>query len=269
MAFELKPTPDDQPQESDGGTAFSVSAEPLVDDRSAAHDAAAEAAGGELPRTYGAHVLTVMPRDPHSIFAYWDIDWQLIFRDGRPADRKVHLRVLDADGAEETSVEVEPMIGSCYVTVRAPDTSYSAELGYFQPATVWHLVASSEPVRTPPAALAESTPVDFATVPFHLSFQRMIDVFRVSKHESASLTEKLSDLRARVSARTDAATITPEEQEIVRAIDEALARRPAPPPMERHIADAGVEQHLERILGIGGKGGTSPAGGFGGSSRAW
>lgn len=269
MAFQLQPTPDDLERKKPGDGTFNVFAEPLVDDRSKSTAAEAEAAGDELPRSYGSHVLTVMPRDPHSLFAYWDVDWQLVFQEAQPADRKVHLRVLNADGVEESSVEVEPMIGSCYVTVQEPDASYAAELGYFHPATVWKLVARSETVQTPPAGLAEAAPVDFATVPFHLSFQRMMDVLRVSKHESASLTEKLSELRERAAAGHRDGKITPDEQEIVRAIDHALATTPAPSAPARHIADASTEEHLERILGIRPDGGSSPTGGFGGSSRAW
>ena len=268
MAFQLQPTPEDQAQKSSSDAAFRVSTEPLVDDRSASGEAAAERAGEELPCSYGSRVLTVMPRDPHSLFAYWDVDWQDVFREGPPVDRKVHLRVLNANGAEETSVEVEPMSGSCYVTVREPDATYSAELGYFHPATTWNFVASSEAVQTPPAGLSDSDALDFATVPFHLSFQRMIDVFRASKHESGSLTEKLGELRERASSASESGTFTPQEQEVVRAIDAALASTPAPPPQERHIADSGVQQHLDRILGFGGAGGSSPVGGFGGSSRA-
>ena len=264
MAYRLQPN--EQEQSSADESAFRVSAEPLVENGAAAAETAA--VGDELPRSYGTGLLTLMPRDPHSLFAYWDIDWQIVFGDSRPADRKVHLRLLRPDGEEETSVEVEPMSGSCYIEVRDPDASYSAELGYFQPHATWNLVAASEAVRTPPARLSESAPVDFATVPFHLSFQRMLDVFRVSKHESGSLTEKLNELRARATTATEAARFTPEEQEIARAIDTALASSPAPPPSEKHISDTGVQQHLERILGIGRGGGSSPRGGFSGSSRS-
>ena len=267
MAYRLQPNEQEQEQSSADESEFRVSADPLVENRAAAPDTVS--AGDELPHSYGTGVLTLMPRDPYSLFAYWDIDWQAVFGERRPADRKVHLRVLDASGAEETSIEVEPMSGSCYVDVRDPDASYSAELGYFQPLATWNLVATAEAVRTPPAALSKSAPVDFATVPFHLSFQRMLDVFRVSKHESGSLTEKLNDLRTRATTAAEAATFTLEEHEIARAIDAALASSPAPQSEERHIADTGVQQHLERILGLGSRGGSSPAGGFGGSSRAW
>jgi hypothetical protein len=270
MAYQIVSSSDEQEQNSAEASEFSVSAEPLIADRSAAADAAASQTANDLPRSYGAPVLTAMPRDPHSLFAYWDIDWQEVFRDGAPADRKVHLRVLKADGTEEMSVEIEPMAGSSYVSVREPDTTYSVELGYYQPASTWHSVVSSEAVTTPPAILSEGTAVDFATVPFHLSFQRMIDLFRVSKHESGSLTDMLAELRQRAVSPENADTVSPlttEEQEIVRAIDAAIAQSPEPEFLaSSSAADFGWQQQLERILGFGG---SSPTNGFGGSSRAF
>ena len=67
----------------------------------------------ELPRVYGAPLLFAIARDPHTIFAYWIIDWSSIFENTAPVDRQVHLRVYRNDGAEETSEAIEPMAGNC------------------------------------------------------------------------------------------------------------------------------------------------------------
>ena len=270
MAFRVQPTPGGKEQSSGksdaaGGT-FSVSAEPTVAAYSAAGEAGITDASEELPSSYGTGLLTLMPRDPHGLFAYWDIDWETAFREMRPRDRKVHLRVSTAEGAQETSLEVEPMAGSCYVEVAAGDVSYVAEIGYYEPAGVWRSVAVSLPVKTPPDSVAEKREVDFATVPFHLSFQRIIDLFGVAKRDNESLTEMLARVREGAAARAERVPFTPEQQEVVRAIDEALATSPAPAVGDRGITDLGAEQHLASILGIG-KAGTSPAHGFGGSSR--
>ena len=47
----------------------------------------------ELPRVYGAPLLFAIARDPHTLFAYWIIDWSSIFENTAPVDRQVHLRV--------------------------------------------------------------------------------------------------------------------------------------------------------------------------------
>jgi hypothetical protein len=206
-----------------------------------------------------------MARDPHSLFAYWDIDWTEVFRTQTPRDRKVHLRVARSDGAEEASVEVEPLSGSCHVNVTSGDELYTAELGYYQPPGVWNSVAISIPVATPPDNVEQADAPDFATVPFHLSFQRLIDLFRVSKYENESLTGMLAELRERAASDETSGTMSEHEREIVRAIDDAVAESSS----ERDEAAPGetpdlwVQQNLERILGFG-RSGTSPESGFGG-----
>ena len=271
MAFRIQSSPDDEEQNSESSESardgFSVSAEPVVDAR-AGNENATERPSDELPRSYGGGVLTLMARDPHRLFAYWDIDWVTVFRDQRPRDRKVHLRVTTADGAEEASLEVEPMAGTSYIDVGAGDVTYIGEIGYYEPSTVWNSVATSLPVTTPPDSLTENAEVDFATVPFHLSFQRIIDLFGVAKHDNESLTDMLARVREGAASRNEKRPFTMEQQEVVRALDEALASAPAPATRDQLLTDAGVQQHLESILGIG-RSGTSPTHGFGGSSHSF
>lgn len=269
MAFELEPQPGDRrtseaPASTDQTSTFRLSVEPVVEngtDASPMEETGAES----LPSTYGSHALYLMARDPHSIFAYWDIDWTEAFRAQRPHDRKVHLRVSRSDGGAETTLEVEPLAGSCYVEVTSGDEEYTAEIGYYEPADVWNSVAVSIPVTTPPDTIERAESPDFATVPFHLSFQRMIDLFRVSKHENASLTAMLADLRERATSTAGGSGVTEAELEIVRAIDEAAAQSGGEMAQGK-TPDLWMQQNLERILGVGRSGG-SPDGGFGGSSR--
>jgi hypothetical protein len=267
MAYKLEPQPGDRragdASAAEAETTFRISTEPVVEN---GHGEGAATAGAEsdnavLPTSYGTQALYLMARDPHSLFAYWDVDWREAFRDRMPRDRKVHLRVMRSDGAEETSLEVEPMAGSCYIDVSAGDESYTADLGYYEPAGVWNSVAVSMPVATPPDSIEGAEAPDFATVPFHISFQRMIDMFRVSKHENESLTAMLAGLRERAASEETSSTMTEEEREIVRAIDDAVAESgSAPTAAER--PDLWVHQNLERILGFGART-TSPEGGFG------
>lgn len=274
MAFQIQQSPgsEEQSQREPGATeapadgSFRVSTDPVVEN---GHTEAGAAAGdtAELPASYGSQTLYLMARAPHSLFAYWDIDWSTAFGSAALRERKVHLRVTNAEGGEESALEVEPMAGSCYIDVTAADASYMADIGYYEPAQVWNSVAVSVPVTTPPDSVVENTEADFATVPFHLSFQRIIDVLGLAKHDNESLTDMLGRIREGANSTEEAGTFTAEQQEVVRAIDEALAASPPPARRESRVADAGVQQHLERILGVGNPGATSPAGGFGGSSH--
>ncbi|MGI8819503.1 MAG: DUF4912 domain-containing protein [Chthoniobacterales bacterium] len=270
MAFTIRQTSEDsglgQLVASASDAAFRISAEPVVEESAPAPASADQPAEEQLPRTYGTQTLCVMPRDPRTLFAYWDIDWEKAFAGDPPRDRKVHLRVRTAAEVEETSIEVEPLAGSCFIEVRPTEDSYRAEIGYYQPADVWNSVAQSDAVSPPQDSATLATP-DFATVPFHLSFQRMLDLLRVSNQKSESLMAMLSALRERASAVEANQAFTALEREMVEAVDRAVAEQPARAALAESNGgpDLWVRQSVERVLGLGG---FSPAVGFGGSSRA-
>src|SRR3989440_9643188 len=216
----------------------------------------------ELPRVYGAPLLFVIARDPHTLFAYWVIDWSSIFENTAPVDRQVHLRVYRNDGAEERSEAVEPMAGNCYLKVSEPGADYRVEIGYYQPEGVWNLVAKSDVASVPSESVAQSADVDVATIPFHLSFQRVIDTFRASNGNA--LSEIVSRLQKRAVSDEERALLSPEEWEILRAMnlsvdDIDVARRA----FLKRGNGAALRWRAEALLGFGA---TSPSRGFGGSS---
>ena len=216
----------------------------------------------ELPRVYGAPLLFAIARDPHTVFAYWIIDWSSIFENTAPVDRQVHLRVYRNDGAEEISEAVEPMAGNCYLKVAQPGASYRIEIGYYQPEDVWNLVAKSDVVSVPPESVAQSVDVDVVTIPFHLSFQRLIDTFRASNGNA--LSEIVSRLQKRAVSEEERALLSPEEWEVLRAMDLSVddidaARRAF---LKRGNGTA-LRRRAEALLGFGA---SSPSRGFGGSS---
>jgi len=212
----------------------------------------------ELPRVHGAPILFAIARDPRTIFTYWNIDWPTIFAKAAPPDRQVHLRVRGPGGVEETSAAVEPMAGDCYLAVSKPRGTYRIEIGYYQPADVWHCVATSGQVTMPPDSVAENADVDLATIPFHLSFQRLIDLFRASNRDA--LTEIISRLQRRAVSDEERDLLSAEEWEVLRAmnlsIDEIESARRA---FLTRANKALVRKRTEAILGFGA---TSPSRGF-------
>jgi hypothetical protein len=216
----------------------------------------------ELPRVYGAPLLFAIARDPRTLFTYWNIDWASIFENTAPVDRQVHLRAYRSDGSEETVTAVEPMVGNSYLTVSEPRESYRVEIGYYHPAAVWNSVATSDEVKMPPERVAENADVDVATIPFHLSFQRLIDLFRASN--TNALSEIISRLQKRAVTDEDRALLTPEEWEVLQAmtlsIEEIGAERRA---FLKQGNGAALRQRAEALLGFGE---SSTSRGFGGSS---
>jgi Domain of unknown function (DUF4912) len=216
----------------------------------------------ELPRVYGAPLLFAIARDPRTLFAYWNIDWSSIFENTAPVDRQVHLRIYRSDGSEEPAVAVEPLAGNSYLRVSEPGEIYRVEIGYYHPAAVWNSVATSDEIRMPPANVADSKDVDLATIPFHLSFQRLIDVFRASNGNA--LSEVVSRLQKRAASDEERALLTPEEWEVLRAMNLSIDEIGA----ARRVFLSGansktLRKHAERLLGFGG---SSPSHSFGESS---
>src|SRR5438552_13693094 len=122
--------------------------------------------------------------------------------------------------------------------------------------------ATSNDVKMPPERAAENVDVDVATIPFHLSFQRLIDLFRVSNTDA--LSEIISRLQKRAVTDEDRALLTPEEWEILRAmnlsIDEMGAGRRAF--LDRE-SGAALRRRAEPLPGFAA---SSSSRGFGGSS---
>lgn len=218
----------------------------------------------ELPRVYGAPFLFAIARDPRTLFVYWNIDWAAIFESTAPVDRQVHLRAYRADGTEEMTEAVEPLAGNCYLSVSEPREIYRIEIGYYQPENIWNPVAISERTIMPAEQVVENLDVDVATIPFHLSFQRLIDLFRASNNDA--LSEIISRLQKRAVSEEDRALLSPEEWELLRAMDLSIEDMSA---ARRGFAGRGrngaaLRRRAETLLGFGG---TSPSHGF--SESSW
>lgn len=212
----------------------------------------------ELPRVYGAPLLVAIARDPHTLFVYWNVDWSTIFENTAPVDRQVHLRVYGPDGSEELTQAVEPMAGNCNLTVAEPCEKYQVELGYYQPEDVWNSVATSDRVIMPRERVASSDEVDLATIPFHLSFQRLIDLFPRSNPNT--LSEAVSRLQDRAVSDEDRDLLTDEEWEVFRAMNLSAEQiEEARRAFGHRRNSAALRRRAEMLLGVSS---SSPARGF-------
>jgi hypothetical protein len=167
-----------------------------------------------LPRIYGPPRFFAIARDPYTIFTYWSIDWPSVFKDGDPVDRQVHLRVSCADGLEEKSVAVEPMAGMHSVTMSQRHRSCRIEIGYYQPADIWHSVAASSEIVMPADEISQAEEAGLATIPFHLAFQQLIELFGAAKGGALAVVISRSQTRM-LSGKKDR-EFTPKEKKILR-----------------------------------------------------
>lgn len=152
---------------------------------------------GELPTSYGENTLFLVARDPSWLYSYWDVDWLAMdsasMKDG---DFKIYLKLL-ADGVEESSTLVNPQARNWYLEISKPGASYEVELGYYDTSGGWVSIVRSAAISTPSASVGEETAeVDFATVPFHLTFERLLETVKNTMREGESLIEAINRLQS-------------------------------------------------------------------------
>jgi hypothetical protein len=235
---------------------FEICRKPLV--RLAADDRVKDAADSVgLPRVHGPPILFAIARDSRCIFAGWNIDWLSVFEKAMPVDRQVHLRTYRADGLEEKSVTVEPMAGMHYVTTPEPYGSYRVEIGYYQPADIWHSVATSNDIVMPPHGSTDTADVDLVTIPFHLSFQQLLEFFGPAN--DTELAAVISQFQKRALSSEGRARLSAEEKRILRELDVSLSDIAA---ARRAFDDTDSGKLSRRTGALLGFGASSPSRGF-------
>jgi hypothetical protein len=148
---------------------------------------------GSLPSTYNEDTLFLVARDPRWLFSYWDFNWtQYPAPNHRYNVAQFFLKVRTARGAEETVVEIKPEARNWYVPVSQPATAYIAELGFYDKSGAWRSIVHSEPATTPPDALAQEAGAQFATVPAHLAFERLLELVAEHMREGETLLQSIA-----------------------------------------------------------------------------
>ena len=207
----------------------------------------------ELPAHYGKSLLVAIARDPRTLFVCWSVDWPAAFGKDLPADRCAHVRIRQ-NGNEKT-VAVEPMSGSCAIEELEPGQTYSVELGYYAPPETWNSVVTGNEVMMPFASESDEM-IDVATIPFHLTFHRMLSLFRGKNGDD------LAQTLAQFQERANRSELSRDEAEVLRALDfsrEDLQKTAAA--RESLVKSERLRERGEKLFG-----GASPSEAFGGSS---
>jgi hypothetical protein len=128
-----------------------------------------------LPAAYGSDRLVILSRDPHCLYAYWDVSEARIAevraRAATPAPRAV-LRVYDVtqiafDAKPPARFQDFAIAGdtrSLYAYVGKPAACFVAEVGYLRSDGAFFALARSEPVWTPRAEQPGTAPGRWMTV---------------------------------------------------------------------------------------------------------
>lgn len=206
-------------RKSKGRGGFKICRQPIV--RVAADALSAHIVDSmSLPRVHGRPILFAIARDAHTIFVSWNIDWESVLQKTMPADRQVHLQVIGGDGVIERRVAVEPVGAMHYLTMSGLHHSYRVEIGYFQPFDTWHSVATSDEIEMPARGSVELADVDLTTIPFHLSFQQILDLFGTAN--GTPLSKVVSEFQKCALRSEQPNEPTPTEKRILHKLNLSL-----------------------------------------------
>jgi hypothetical protein len=152
----------------------------------------------ELPEAYGTKKLFLTARDPHWLYAHWDLtlEQQHSFN-AESADGHLVLRVYGAkiEGHPVYEIHVHPESRHWFIHVERAGNSYCAELGCYSPVGKWIRIAVSSATVTPPDAASPETDVEFATIPFEFPFAKLMHIVEEAVRENLPLAQAIEELR--------------------------------------------------------------------------
>ncbi len=178
---------------------------------------------GELPEAYGTKQLLLTARDPHWLYARWDLTREQQRKyNSLSSDRHLVIRVF-ADGERAkpfSEVHVHPESTHWFVHVGRAGTTFTAELGYYEPGGKWNGISTSGSTLTPPDTMSEETTAQFATIPIELPFAQLLDFARAAVRENVPLAEVVQQLRAHgyEVSEISAGNWTPEQERALASI---------------------------------------------------
>jgi hypothetical protein len=128
-----------------------------------------------LPESYGSERVVLLARDPHCLFAYWDVSEARRKRarhDAASDNLRVVLRAYDVtqvafDAAPPSRFQDFPVQAdarSVYAYVGKPAACFVAEIGYLRPDGAFFPLARSQPIWTPRTEQPGSAPGRWMTV---------------------------------------------------------------------------------------------------------
>jgi hypothetical protein len=93
-------------------------------------------------------------------------------------------------------------------------------LGYYQPGDVWHSVAKSQEIVMPRGAVDENVDVDLATIPFHVGFEQLLNLF--GSDSETPLATAISRFEKRVLSNEQAKRLPGADKQVLRGLAVSL-----------------------------------------------
>lgn len=154
--------------------------------------------GGELPESYGTKKLFLTARDPHWLYATWDLTAaQQKELNAASTDGHLILRIYGGkvEGHPAYEIHVHPESRHWFAHVERAGNSYAAELGYYSALGKWMRVAVSSGTLTPPDAASNESEAEFATIPFEFPFSKLMQLIEEAVRDNLPLAVAIEELR--------------------------------------------------------------------------
>src|ERR1700722_17680759 len=152
----------------------------------------------ELPEAYGTKKLFLTARDPHWLYANWDLTHEQQTKlNARSAEGHLVLRIYlnKIEGHPLYEIHVHPESHHWFAHVERAGHPYSAELGYYSPVGRWTRIAHSSATVTPPDSVSEDASTEFATIPFEFPFAKLMEIVKAAVRENRPLAQAVEELR--------------------------------------------------------------------------
>lgn len=152
----------------------------------------------ELPEAYGTKKLFLTARDPHWLYANWDLTHEQQSKlNASSAEGHLILRVYTnkIEGHPLHEIHVHPESRHWFAHVERAGNPYAAELGYYSPVGRWTRIAASSATVTPPDSVSEDASAEFATIPFEFPFSKLLDIVKGAVRENRPLAQAIEELR--------------------------------------------------------------------------
>jgi hypothetical protein len=179
---------------------------------------------GELPEAYGTKRLLLAARDPHWLYARWDLSrQQQRSYNALSVDGHLVLRIFinETKGNPFAEVHVHPESNHWFIPVAQAGTKYIAELGYYLTDGSWTLISTSGATLTPPDTMSEDYGAEFATIPMDIPFSQLMELATTAVRNNVPLVEVIQQLRAsgyKLPTARITEKWTPERQRALTAI---------------------------------------------------
>ncbi len=152
---------------------------------------------GELPESYGTGRLFLVARDPHWLFAYWDLSGQQMADYRRQAsDGRLVLRLFEKNHpAPIQELTLHHDSRNWYIPVNKAATTYHAELGFWRHDGGFHVISRSREATTPPDTVSPDQTARFATIPIDIPFSELLNIIRSHIRHGERLAEAIHRLQ--------------------------------------------------------------------------